>query len=398
MSHNYRTALQRATLQRATLREATNRRDARAIALPLHRDDAPRALTTIMAALTAAALALSLFAANFARAAEAVGEVTEVTGTVEVIRTSGSAKEKAKYKLPIYAGDEVATGGDGRVKIHLTDDSVLALSPGTRMRVDSHVVKTQEQARTSTISLLKGTVLTLVGKVFSGSGSNYEVKTPTAVAGVRGTYFAVTVRPVQPTAMLNEHDRGTRVAGTNMPALPALALDALAQQSGTNASNLATDILVIEGEVDASNKSTKEPIRLRSGMEMSLGITDIFVPPQPAPQGSIDAALDLARVQTADRGDTGLNFYGGSGLDENQLQAATDDVSAEDGPSRRVGAGSRSLRDGGAFANSQQNRASSFRNGDDPIQRTLDESLQSSGRFTDVRIQFEFPQDELRTR
>ena len=45
--------------------------------------------------------------------------------------------------------------------------------------------------------MFKGRVLTFVGKLFRNSKSQFEIKTPTAVAGVRGTFFSVSVEPIE---------------------------------------------------------------------------------------------------------------------------------------------------------------------------------------------------------
>src|SRR5207245_8550360 len=45
--------------------------------------------------------------------------------------------------------------------------------------------------RSSVLRMIQGKARALVGKLFAGLGSKFEVHTPTAVAAARGTYFVV---------------------------------------------------------------------------------------------------------------------------------------------------------------------------------------------------------------
>ena len=84
----------------------------------------------------------------------------------------------------------------GRVKIAFSDGSVAIVSSRSDLFIDRHVYDPSQSGGSSVLELLKGKVRTIVSDYYSDAGE-YEVKTPTATAGVRGTDFVVTYDPVQ---------------------------------------------------------------------------------------------------------------------------------------------------------------------------------------------------------
>lgn len=90
----------------------------------------------------------------------------------------------AETDCPVEPGDRVRTASDGRAEIGLEDGGVVELGPDSDFALES----LERQA--PSFSLAFGA---LVAKLQSllGPGGRLTVKTPTAVAAVRGTEFAV---------------------------------------------------------------------------------------------------------------------------------------------------------------------------------------------------------------
>lgn len=84
-------------------------------------------------------------------------------------------------------GDAVKTGSDGRAQLLFSDGTKLMLGNDTEIEITKFLVKGRNRA--AVFSLSTGKVRAVVRK-FSGK-SDVRVKTPTAVAGVRGTDFIV---------------------------------------------------------------------------------------------------------------------------------------------------------------------------------------------------------------
>ena len=123
-------------------------------------------------------------------AAERAGEVVSRVGAPEVKRNNAWG--------PLAMGDAIEVGdrirtGTGRVKVLLLDDTVLTLDQNTEMTISQHLFRPQQKSRQGTFTLWSGRIKALVGS-FLGE-SDVRIKTPTAVAGVRGTHFVVEVVP-----------------------------------------------------------------------------------------------------------------------------------------------------------------------------------------------------------
>lgn len=111
----------------------------------------------------------------------AVVEATE--DEASVIHESGKLPAVPGFRLT--AGDRLETGTPGKVRVRLDDDSVLAIGANTTVSIAE--LATEEEARRGRIDVTLGRFWLNVTE-WTGTGeSRYEVATPNAVAGVRGT-------------------------------------------------------------------------------------------------------------------------------------------------------------------------------------------------------------------
>jgi hypothetical protein len=135
-------------------------------------------------------LTVSLFTATFCLAstssqAQAVGTVASMEAPAEVGRSGNWFP--ASLGMLIQQGDTLRTGQGGRLRVIFEDDSVVSLAAGSELVVDEAVYEGGRRVR-SVMDLLQGKVRALVSEY---TGSTFELGTPTAVAGVRGTDFIV---------------------------------------------------------------------------------------------------------------------------------------------------------------------------------------------------------------
>lgn len=115
----------------------------------------------------------------------AAGQVEDVIGVARVIRAKGGV-EVARKKLSVFEGDTLDTSEGGRLKVVLKDSSEMILPPQGKLVVEKVRVKDQREIL---LNLLKGKVRNQVVKDYSSPENTFQVKTRTAVAGVRGTIF-----------------------------------------------------------------------------------------------------------------------------------------------------------------------------------------------------------------
>lgn len=129
-----------------------------------------------------------------AAVAEDVGSVAAVQGEAQIGR--GGAFTAAAVGAPVQLGDELRTGA-GQMRVVFRDDSVIDLAEKSSLTVDTQVFDPGGSRFNSLLRLLHGKARALVSKVYGTPGASYEIQTPTAVAGVRGTAFLIEYDPAR---------------------------------------------------------------------------------------------------------------------------------------------------------------------------------------------------------
>jgi len=137
--------------------------------------------------LVVAAALLAVAVGAPAAAQEEVGAVAAVVGTAEALHPGATGWAALAAGAPVLLGDQLRTGAASKLKVLFRDDSVLTLAPNAQLTVNEQVVPTAGGA--SRFSLTVGTVRAVVSEQYGRAGARFEVETPTAVAGVRGTSF-----------------------------------------------------------------------------------------------------------------------------------------------------------------------------------------------------------------
>lgn len=131
-------------------------------------------------------LLLAVLLAVPARAEEWSARLTEVSGTV-LLHVEGDADGlPAEAGTPLQEGDRIETGADSRAEIALEAESVVELGAQTSFTVGSM------DKEKSWFTLSVGSFLAKL-KSFQNKHSTMRVRTPTAVAAVRGTEFGLEV-------------------------------------------------------------------------------------------------------------------------------------------------------------------------------------------------------------
>ncbi len=120
-----------------------------------------------------------------------VGIFTAVEGKVAVTHPGIQKSVPVKLQDGVLFKDIIETEKESRTKALLNDDSILTVGEHSRVEITEHIYDPNKGVRSVVVNLVKGQVRALVGKVFSGSGSKFEIHTPAAVAAARGTYFIV---------------------------------------------------------------------------------------------------------------------------------------------------------------------------------------------------------------
>jgi len=139
-----------------------------------------------------AAVSLALACAWLAVPAWAdVGQIKVAKGRVTVERKGQELA--AQVGMPLEAADVVRTGADGSVGITMRDNSLLSAGPNSIVSLDSFEFDPTTSDGRFDARLQRGTLAVSSGRIAKKSPQAMTVRTPSAVLGVRGTEFVVSV-------------------------------------------------------------------------------------------------------------------------------------------------------------------------------------------------------------
>jgi hypothetical protein len=128
-----------------------------------------------------------------------IGKVITVVGAIKIEHTTAVVLQanlpngvEPKIGHPVYKGDVVSTGADGKLGIIFVDGTTFNISSNARMIVNEFVYDPNGSSNSSLINLTKGTFTFIAGRV--AKTGNMKVETPVATMGIRGTTPHVEIR------------------------------------------------------------------------------------------------------------------------------------------------------------------------------------------------------------
>ncbi|MBC7287705.1 MAG: FecR domain-containing protein [Armatimonadetes bacterium] len=171
-----------------------------------------------------------------------VAAVNNVVGEVKVQPRGSEALFPLTEGTYVRAGDVVRTG-QGSVSLSWVDGTRVRLAPETTLKVLKCQFNTATESAVSVFKLDVGKVWVRVRKLLSPR-SKFEVITPTATAGVRGTVFCVEVDPAGRTRIAVDEGAVAIAAGETEMLVPAdkMALVSGCEGAGVTVTDLAPDV------------------------------------------------------------------------------------------------------------------------------------------------------------
>ena len=121
-----------------------------------------------------------------------IGQIKVAKGIVTIERGGQSLPGEAGAR--VQGADTVRTGGDGSVGITMTDNSLLSAGPNSLLVLDRYEFDSTTNQGRFDASLRRGTLAVVSGRLARQSPDAMTLRTPSAILGVRGTEFAVSVR------------------------------------------------------------------------------------------------------------------------------------------------------------------------------------------------------------
>lgn len=147
--------------------------------------------TLIVVIFSAALMAIP----TTALAAKVHGVLRVVKGKVHVKSGKTGKKKRARIGQKVFPRDSIITAKDSRAKVVMSDSNVINVSPETEIQIEKYEfnAKNKKAPKNVLLKVLYGKVRNKVNQKYNGKDSKFQVKTPSAVAGVRGTDFMLAV-------------------------------------------------------------------------------------------------------------------------------------------------------------------------------------------------------------
>jgi hypothetical protein len=261
-------------------------------------------------------LVLSLCAIVQASDGKAVGKITAVKGEVLIFHKDSTKGIQAKIKDVVYQFDTIQTMKESRVQMLMEDDSLINLGENARIYLKEYIYIPEEDRRSAALDLLSGKGRFIVGKLYAGRDSKFQVNTSTSVIGVRDTHFIVWVVSPELTTVITID--GTVVAKNVLETLiceSAVGKDYSCEIASNKCPTAPTIVpaeeiqkILMDVQLSPSPPAGETPATAKDAAEMSKAGTEEKVG---VPSGEVTTPLGIVSAQEKDntfdiRGNTNL--------------------------------------------------------------------------------------------
>lgn len=214
--------------------------------------------------------------------AQPIGNVVSVGGNA-IITRQGKAFVPSTGS-DVYSSDTITTDSTGRIRILFIDNSVINIGPGSSINMEHY--ESSPSKRQVLLSMLKGKARFLISKV-SGLFNTYNIKTVTAIIGIRGTDFIVDI-PGKDSTKLYVIDGSVNFGNAQQPTTTTILV------------NAGMMSIVMAGNPPSQPAGyTKQKIQQLLN-DTSVPLNDSFTenyimiqPPPPGTQGPLSTWMDL---------------------------------------------------------------------------------------------------------
>lgn len=129
----------------------------------------------------------------FAAQENVAGKTLLARGSVEATRDA--KKQRLKRRSPIYVKDEISVGAGSTAQFRMIDNAVISLQEKSKFRIENYNYNTSGEKDSVLLNLISGGLRTITGAVGKDNKKAYQLDTPLATIGVRGTDYQVQLVP-----------------------------------------------------------------------------------------------------------------------------------------------------------------------------------------------------------
>lgn len=117
---------------------------------------------------------------------KSVGFVISIQGHAQAISEAGIRELSTESE--IFQGEKVVTQEDGQIEIKFTDNTILSQGANSEVNIDAYVYDPEEGSNSNLLlQMTKGVFRTVTGEIAKQNPDNFNLKSPMALIGIRGT-------------------------------------------------------------------------------------------------------------------------------------------------------------------------------------------------------------------
>lgn len=114
---------------------------------------------------------------------QSIGTVTRVQGEAMI------GGNPAAVSNPVFSGNTITTGTEGRLEVTFHDATVLTVGGNSEFLIDTYSYNTDTPTKEAILKLTKGAFRAVTSSLIDVAPENFKVITPLATIGIRGTDF-----------------------------------------------------------------------------------------------------------------------------------------------------------------------------------------------------------------
>ena len=156
-----------------------------------------------------------------------------------IFQNPHAKRSKAYVGAKVFEGSIITTIKESRAKIVMADRNVFNLAPNTQLIIQKY--ENSDQQKNATLTLDEGQVRINVEQKYDDQNQKFQIKTPTVVAGVRGTQFLASYKASAKESQIVTFAGSVSMTSLNGQGLPVATVVVNKGQTSSAQSGLAPE-------------------------------------------------------------------------------------------------------------------------------------------------------------
>jgi len=110
-----------------------------------------------------------------------------------VVSQRSTKRVKLKRRSSIFEKDIIRVGNNGRAQFRMIDRAIISLQENSILKIKNYQYQAGASNNSALLELVSGGLRTITGAIGKGNKKAYELRTPMATIGIRGTDYEVEI-------------------------------------------------------------------------------------------------------------------------------------------------------------------------------------------------------------